>query len=41
MTGSGPTVFGLFKNFSDAKNINQIIKKSFPHWWSIITTLKS
>ena len=41
MTGSGPTVFGLFKNSVDARNINKIIKIKHPNWWSIATSLKS
>ena len=41
MTGSGPTVFGLFKNSVDARNINKIIKIKHPNWWSITTSLKS
>jgi len=41
MTGSGPTVFGLFKNSVDARNANKIFKKKYPNWWSKVTSLKS
>ena len=41
MTGSGPTVFGLFKNSVDARNANKIFKKEYPNWWSKVTSLKS
>ena len=41
MTGSGPTVFGLFKNSVDSGNINKIIKIKYPKWWATTTSLKS
>jgi len=41
MSGSGPTVFGLFKNSIDAINANKIIKLNYPNWWSLTTCLKS
>ena len=34
MTGSGPTVFGLYKKSNDAKKANLLLKKKHPKWWS-------
>ena len=41
MTGSGPTVFGLFKKKIDAKKANLLLKKKHPKWWSGVYTIKS
>ena len=41
MSGSGPTVFGLFKNALNAKKIQRIIKKNYPNWWSAVSNLKT
>ena len=41
MTGSGPTVFGLFKNKIDVINANHILNKNYSKWWSGIYSLKT
>ena len=41
MTGSGPTVFGLFKKRIDAKKINILLKKKHPKWWSGVYSIKT
>ena len=41
MTGSGPTVFGLFKNMVDAKKVNLLLKKKHPKWWSGVYSIKT
>ena len=41
MSGSGPTVFGLFKNSLEAQNINKIIRKEYPEWWSAVVNIKT
>ena len=41
MTGSGPTVFGLFKKKIDAKKANLLLRKKHPKWWSGVYTIKS
>jgi len=41
MTGSGPTVFGIFKKKIDAKKINILLKKKHPHWWSEVYAIKT
>jgi len=41
MTGSGPTVFGLFKKRIDAKKINILLKKKHPKWWSGVYSVKT
>ena len=41
MSGSGPTVFGLFKNTLNAKKIQKIIKKNHPNWWSVVGGIKT
>ena len=41
MTGSGPTVFGLFKNKIDAINASHILNKSYSNWWSGVYNFKS
>ena len=41
MTGSGPTVFGLFKKKKDAKKIDFLLNKVYPNWWSGVYTVKT
>ncbi len=41
MTGSGPTVFGLFKKEIDAKKANLLLKKKHPKWWSGVYSIKT
>ena len=41
MSGSGPTVFGLFKKKIDAKKINILLKKKHPKWWSGVYSIKT
>ena len=41
MTGSGPTVFGLFKKEVDANKANLLLKKNHPKWWSGVYSIKT
>ena len=41
MTGSGPTVFGLFRKKIDAKKLNLLLKKNHPKWWSGVYSIKT
>ena len=41
MTGSGPTVFGLFRKKIDAKKLNLLLKKKHPKWWSGVYSVKT
>ena len=41
MTGSGPTVFGLFRKKIDAKKVNLLLKKKHPKWWSGVYSIKT
>ena len=41
MTGSGPTVFGLFRKNIDAKKLNLLLKKKHPKWWSGVYSIKT
>ena len=41
MTGSGPTVFGLFKKEVDANKANLLLKKNHPKWWSGVYAIKT
>mgnify|MGYP001159728995 FL=1 len=41
MSGSGPTVFGMFKKSVDAKKINILLKKKHPKWWSGVYSIKT
>ena len=41
MTGSGPTVFGLFKKEIDANKANLLLKKNHPKWWSGVYSIKT
>ena len=41
MTGSGPTVFGLFRKEIDAKQANLLLKKKHPKWWSGVYSIKT
>ena len=41
MTGSGPTVFGLFKKKIDAQKANLLLKKKHPKWWSGVYSIKT
>ena len=41
MTGSGPTVFGLFRKKIDAKKLNLLLKKKHPKWWSGVYSIKT
>ena len=41
MTGSGPTVFGLFRKKIDAKKANLLLKKKHPKWWSGVYSVKT
>jgi len=41
MTGSGPTVFGLFRKKIDAKKTNLLLKKKHPKWWSGVYSVKT
>ena len=41
MTGSGPTVFGLFRKKKDAKKLNLLLKKKHPKWWSGVYSIKT
>ena len=41
MTGSGPTVFGLFRKEIDAKKTNLLLKKNHPKWWSGVYSIKT
>ena len=41
MTGSGPTVFGLFRKKIDAKKTNLLLKKKHPKWWSGVYSIKT
>ena len=41
MSGSGPTVFGLFKNILNARKIQKTIKKNHPNWWSVVGDIKT
>ena len=41
MTGSGPTVFGLFRKKIDAKKAHLLLKKKHPKWWSGVYSIKT
>ena len=41
MTGSGPTVFGLFRKKVDAKKVYLLLKKKHPKWWSGVFSVKT
>ena len=41
MTGSGPTVFGLFRKKIDAQKANLSLKKKHPKWWSGVYSIKT
>ena len=41
MTGSGPTVFGLFRKKIDAKKANLLLKKKHPKYWSGVYSIKT
>ena len=41
MTGSGPTVFGLFRKKIDAKQANLLLKEKHPKWWSGVYSIKT
>ena len=41
MTGSGPTVFGLFRKKIDAEKANLLLKKKHPKWWSGVYSIKT
>ena len=41
MTGSGPTVFGLFRKKIDAGKANLLLKKKHPKWWSGVYSVKT
>ena len=41
ITGSGPTVFGLFRKKIDAKKANLLLKKKHPKWWSGVYSIKT
>ena len=41
MTGSGPTVFGLFRKKIDAQKVNLLLKKKHPKWWSGVYSIKT
>ena len=41
MTGSGPTVFGLFRKKIDAKKVYLLLKKKHPKWWSGVYSIKT
>ena len=41
MTGSGPTVFGLFRKKIDAKKVYLLLKKKHPKWWSGVYSVKT
>ena len=41
MTGSGPTVFGLFRKKIDAEKANLLLKKKHPKWWSGVYSVKT
>ena len=41
MTGSGPTVFGLFRKKIDAGKANLLLKKKHPKWWSGVYSIKT
>ena len=41
MTGSGPTVFGLFRKKIDAKKVNLLLKKKNTKWWSGVYSIKT
>ena len=41
MTGSGPTVFGLFRKKIDAGKVNLLLKKKHPKWWSGVYSIKT
>ena len=41
MTGSGPTVFGLFRKKIDAKKAYLLLKKKHPKWWSGVYSIKT
>ena len=41
MTGSGPTVFGLFRKKIDAQKANLLLKKKHPKWWSGVYSIKT
>ena len=41
MTGSGPTVFGLFRKKVDAKKVYLLLKKKHPKWWSGVYSIKT
>ena len=41
MTGSGPTVFGLFKNKIDAIKASHILNKNYSKWWSAVYSIKT
>ena len=41
MTGSGPTVFGLFRKKVDAGKVNLLLKKKHPKWWSGVYSIKT
>ena len=41
MTGSGPTVFGLFRKKIDAGKVNLLLKKKHPKWGSGVYSIKT
>ena len=41
MTGSGPTVFGMFRKQIEAKKVNLLLKKKHPKWWSGVYSVKT
>ena len=41
MTGSGSTLFGLFKDEVSARNAKEQLKELFPDYWGEATALKT
>jgi len=41
MTGSGPTVFGLFKRRIDAEKAFHLLKKQNSNWWAGVYSIKT
>ena len=41
MTGSGPTVFGLFKRRIDAEKAFHLLKKQNFNWWAGVYSIKT
>jgi len=39
MSGSGPTCFGLFENYSKAHSAKLRLMKDFPNWWVVSSKL--